>query len=265
MGVVIAIILIIIFAKPIFYIISYLFTFIFFIFMAIIGIPVFYFNELINPSYKLFPSIFVGSVNAMLCFSVYAFLYSSGVRMPYLIGLAGVLFLMPIIRALRHKPKEQEELKETKEEKQDTETIMLDYYKILGVSRAASLDEIINAYENKKEELINEYGTALNKKGELYLKVYSILSDETSRTKYDEECKLYLHQHSGIYNNLVPMMKKNENLYNKTNSSNTQLNNDILVDNEKTSNDMYKIAKALIITLVFMIILFFLTKDFIDL
>lgn len=265
MGVVITIILIIIFAKPIFYIISYLFTFIFFIFIAIVGIPVFYFNELVNPSYKLLPSTFVGFVNAILCFGIYAFLYSSGVRMPYLVGLAVVLFFMPIIKALRYKPKEQEELKEIKEEEQNAENIMLDYYKILGVSRTASLDEIINAYENKKEELINEYGTALNKKGEFYLKVYSILSDKESRVKYDEECRLYLHQHSGIYNNLVPMMKKNENLYNKANLSNKQLDIDILVDNEKTSNDMYKIAKALIVTLVFMAILFFLTKDFMDL
>lgn len=269
MGVVIAIILIIIFIEPIIALMLCIIGAFIYLFMFLIGIPAFYFNELVNPSYKLLPSIFVGFVNAMLCFGIYAFLYSSGVRMPYLVGLAGVLFFMPTIRALRYKPKEQEELKEIKEEEQNAENIMLNYYKILGVSKTASLDEIINAYENKKEELIQEYGTTLNKKGELFFKVYAVLSDEESRKKYDEECRLYLHQNSGVYDNLAPVLKKNKHLYEKKANSlintNDNMNNDILVDSEEKSNEIYKIAKALIITLVFMAILFFLTKDFMDL
>ncbi|MBZ7976699.1 MULTISPECIES: hypothetical protein [unclassified Campylobacter] len=182
---------------------------------------------------------------------------------PFLIGIGAIVIILFLIIGFigflfsdesSEKDKQKsiasnDSLNVNSKKEQDTETIMLDYYKILGVSRAASLDEIINAYEDKKEELINEYGTALNKKGELYLKVYSILSDETSRTKYDEECKLCLHQHSGIYNNLVPMMKKNENLYNKTNSE-EQLIEDKHTKDSNLSYNQWDWKRALIIALI---------------
>ncbi|MBZ7995157.1 hypothetical protein AVCANL279_07405 [Campylobacter canadensis] len=228
----------------------------FYLFIFIIGVPVFYFNELTNPSYKLFPSIFVGFINASLCFAMYAFFYNSGVKMHYLIGLGCALFFIPIIKSFTHKEKKQEECKKTIKE-EDTNTIMPNYYELLAVSKTANLDEIINAYENKKEMLINKYGTVLNEKGELFFKAYATLSDETSRAKYDEEYKHFLHQNIGTYEKLVPMFNKNKYLY-------TKISTDILIKNKESNKELYKIAKAFAITLVFMAIIFFLTKDFID-
>lgn len=131
----------------------------------------------------------------------------------------------------------------------NADTIMPNYYELLGVSKTASLNEIINAYEKKKAIIIDDYDTLANKKGRELLEAYATLSDETSRAKYDEECRLYLHQHSGIYNNLVPMMKKNENLYNKTNSE-EQLIEDKHTKDSSLSYNQWDWKRALIIALI---------------
>lgn len=148
------------------------------------------------------------------------------------------------------------------EESPNINTTMPNYYELLGVSKTASLDEIINAYEKKKAIIIDDYDTLANKKGKKLFEAYATLSDKESRAKYDEECRLYLHQHSGIYNNLVPMMKKNENLYNKTNSEEQPLNNKILVDSEEESNKTYYNWKRALIIAFGIAITHFLFKYF---
>ncbi|MBZ7976698.1 MULTISPECIES: DnaJ domain-containing protein [unclassified Campylobacter] len=105
-----------------------------------------------------------------------------------------------------------------KRNEEDLQTNTMDnHYEILGIDYNANLDEIVNAYENKKALLIEDYGTATNKKGKRLFKAYATLSDETSRAKYDEEYKQFLHRHSKVYSKLVPMFKKNEDLYKTTN------------------------------------------------
>lgn len=94
---------------------------------------------------------------------------------------------------------------------------MDNYYEILGIDYNANLDEIINAYEKKKAIIIDDYDTITNKKGRKLLEAYATLSNETSRLKYNEEYRQYLHQHSKVYSKLVPMFKKNEDLYKTTN------------------------------------------------
>lgn len=106
-----------------------------------------------------------------------------------------------------------------KRNEEDLQTNTMDnYYEILGIDYNANLDEIIKAYEKKKAIIIDDYDTITNKKGRKLLEAYATLSNETSRIKYDEEYRQYLHQHSDIYSNLVPMLKKNAYLYKTTNN-----------------------------------------------
>lgn len=172
---------------------------------------------------------------------------------PFLIGIGVVIIVLFLIVSFigflfSDKPSEKDKQKfivtndnfnDDEEKLLNINTTMPNYYELLGVSKIASLDEIINAYENKKAAIIDDYGTATNKKGKKIFEAYSILSSEISRVKYDEEYKQYLHQNSGVYNNLVPMMKKNETLYDKTDLSNKQLDDDILVDSEEKSKAIY--------------------------
>lgn len=105
-----------------------------------------------------------------------------------------------------------------KRNEEDLQTNTMDnYYEILGIDYNANLDEIINAYEKKKAIIIDDYDTITNKKGRKLLEAYATLSNETSRLKYNEEYRQYLHQHSKVYSKLVPMFKKNEDLYKTTN------------------------------------------------
>lgn len=129
-----------------------------------------------------------------------------------------------------------------KRNEEDLQTNTMDnYYEILGIDYNANLDEIINAYEKKKAIIIDDYDTITNKKGRKLLEAYATLSNETSRLKYNEEYRQYLHQHSDIYSNLVPMLKKNAHLYKTTNNCEyKKINKPKLLNKPKSISEITK-------------------------
>ena len=88
---------------------------------------------------------------------------------------------------------------------------MVDYYKILGVKRAASAAEIKSAYRRLARERhpdVNKGSAASSREFALIARAYRVLSDPHERARYDERTLRALHNADSIFDSDNPYMRR---------------------------------------------------------